>query len=138
MARKGVSGLDATHHVREPGRLTAAGERNNRYCQRASQKLAIIIHLTRARTCQRSRVVEHSIRRDLRFYSRIPTRPLGSSRTFLRQLDELLTPEKPTGGVAGVHFEIDLADRRASDKWALNGCWPGAIVHRPAAGHESA
>jgi|SRR5208337_1050107 len=59
MARKGVSRLDATHHVREPGRLTAAGERKNRYCERASQKLAIIIHLTRVRICQRFRVVEH-------------------------------------------------------------------------------
>jgi len=32
--------------------------------------------------------------------------------------------------VAGVHFENDLTDRRATYKWALNGCWPDAIARR--------
>ena len=40
------------------------------------------------------------------------------------------------GGVAGVHCENDLADLRAPDKWALNGCSPFAIARRLAAGHD--
>lgn len=36
----------------------------------------------------------------------------------------------------GNFIDIELADRRATDKWALNGCWPDAIARPLAAGHD--
>jgi len=41
------------------------------------------------------------------------------------------------GGVVGVHFENDLADRRATDKLALDSCWTGAIARHLAAGDDN-
>src|ERR1017187_8372979 len=54
---------------------------------------------------------------------------------FGRRQHQIPAHKRERGGVTKLHAR-ELADCRATDKWALNACWPDAIARHLDAGHD--